>query len=170
MKIKLTKLRKLMDGQILERIKLLSKGLTEEDVAEFGRIMEAIAEGDKTEEDAKFLPNLFLLFDDDWTCDGIIYPLLHAIESFEAIFYTKTFLETLKDSYGHAPESMEWLFIRMINHDLYLEIVRENVYLADKETFLALLDVRELGALKNNASSAERHIRIIAELRALINK
>jgi hypothetical protein len=113
---------------------------------------------------------LFLLFYDDWPCEGIIYPLIHAVESFEAVFYAKTFLETLKDSYNHAPESMEWLFIRMINHDLYLEIIRENVHLADKETFLALLGDRELGALKNNASSAERHIQIIAELRSLINK
>ncbi|MDR0740696.1 MAG: immunity 30 family protein [Puniceicoccales bacterium] len=154
----------MIDKQMLKRIKQLSKGLTEEDVAEFGRIMEAIAEKDKTEEDEKLLPDLFLLFDDAWTSDGIIYPLLHAVESFEVTFYTKTFLKTLKDSYGHAPESMEWLFIGMMNHDLALEVIKENIHLADKETFLALLDFFE-----NDEPLLEYHKQIIAELRVLVN-
>jgi hypothetical protein len=156
----------MIDEQILERIKFLSKGLTEEDVKEFGQIMESSI----SEEDARFLPDLFLLFDDDWTSEGIIYPLLHAVELFEVTFYVKTFLETLKDSYGHAPESMEWLFIRMLNDDSYLKVIKENIHLADKETFLALLDARELGALENNGSSSERQIRTVGGLRALVNK
>jgi hypothetical protein len=154
----------MIDERMLERLKFLSEGLTEEDVAEFGRIMGAIEEGDKTEEDEKFLRDLFLLFNDDWPCPGILYPHIHAVESFEVVFYAKTFLKTLKDSYGRAPESMESLFIRMINHAPSLEVIKENVHLADKETFLALLDFFE------NNEPLEYHKPIIAELRTLVNK
>jgi hypothetical protein len=153
----------MIDEQMLERIKQLSKGLMEEDVAEFGRIMETIAEKDKTEEDEKFLPDLFLLFDDDWPCDGIICPLIHAVESFEDSFYVETFLKGLKDFYNNSKECIEGQFYRIMNHDPSLEILKKNIHLADKKILLVLLDNIE------NDEPLERHKLIITKLKKLVN-
>jgi hypothetical protein len=140
-------------------LKHLSKGLTREDVREFGRILESVSE-----EDAEFLPELFLLFDDDWSCPGVFCPIIHAIESFPCIFYVKTFLKGLKDFYNNSKECIEEQFVKLFNSNPYLETLKENIDLADKETLLRLLDNCE-----NDKYCPERHKSIFAELRRLMN-
>jgi hypothetical protein len=114
--------------------------------------------------DSDAIPLLLRLFKDDNAGEDIaMQRLQHGIESFPISDYIPVLLTELKNIFVKASDSCCCFFYAIFNTEECLDFLKKNVFLADKETFLMLLDNME------NDEPLERHKPIIAELRRLAN-
>jgi hypothetical protein len=114
---------------------------------------------------ADAVPLLLKFVDDNTNCEYTYESWSTWIESFDAEKYIPALLIELKDVFLRAPDHCEYFFYTIFNTTGYLEYLKLNIYLADKETMLILLD-----NIGNDKGCLKEHKPIIKELRELVNK
>ena len=113
-------------------------------------------------QDQEVLSYLIDLFDDECECPGVMYSLVHAIESYPDNIYVEGILRKTHDNIWNYVGWFKRLLYGILNHPNCLGIFRSNIHLAKKETLLKLLD--------SISQESERHREICAELRELLEK
>lgn len=111
-------------------------------------------------QDPEAIPYLLDYLDDDMKCEYTSEEIQNAIESFEDRFYVPCLLKKLKDLLPKAKDLCEYFFWAIFNTPETLEVLKENIHLADKESILTLLDYIQ----------SENKKPIIEKLRRIVNE
>ena len=129
-----------------------------EKLDEFLYILSLIGEAD----DPDYLPFLFTYVSDTSKYEGIYYWLVLVIMGHDSEALIKYLQSSLKDYYQKFPICLCEFYERFLDIPKYLQILKDNVQIADKQTFLDLLNYVE------RYSSDERKT-AINELRKLLD-
>jgi|GEM_PF-4129016 len=136
-----------------KRLKNLVQMKTPDDIKEFEKVIWKLAE----KEDATTLGKLIDLFDDKCPYPEVMYSLVHAIEQVPNELYVSTVLSKIKTGIKDFPFWMDCLVNGIFNHQDCLNIFRQSMHLADKESLLKLFDLMD--------KESPHHKELIAELR-----
>ena len=110
-----------------------------EKLDEFLYILSLIGEAD----DPDYLPFLFTYVSDTPKYEGIYYWLVLVIMGHDSEALIKYFQSSLKDYYQKFPICLCEFYERFLDIPKYLQILKDNVQIADKQTFLDLLNYVE---------------------------
>lgn len=117
----------------LYEIRLLK---TQEECEEFDELLEIL----DNEQNIK-LKNLFKVFDENTDEEGVMFGLVHFVESFEAEEYLKSLLNFLFDMPIHSVYWIEILVKRILNSSDYKAKLIDLVGNQDKKVKLQLADI-----------------------------
>jgi len=90
------------------------------------------------QKDLSILPELYEFFSDEID-DYIIFALIHTVESFPEPKSTQCFLENIEKIYSRSEEWTTVLFLRIINNEKSLKILKDNLHFGNKETLLKII-------------------------------
>ncbi len=137
----------------LEKLKILAKMETPEDIKEFELLSWKLAQTREPD----VLSQLISLFDDNNPYQEIMFGLLHIIETYPNEAYVKAVLRSLKTGLISHPEWTDRMVNRIFNEEDCRNIFHQNLHLADKQTLLQLFDLME--------KESPHHKKLITELR-----
>ena len=135
------------------RLKNLVQMKTPDDIKKFEAVVWKLAE----KEDVTTLSKLIDLFDDKCPFPEVMYSLVHAIEQIPKELYVPTVITKIKTGVKDFPFWIDCLVNRIFNDQNYLNIFRQNMHLADKESLLKLFDLMD--------KESPHHKELITELR-----
>lgn len=91
------------------------------------------------QKDLSILPELYEFFSDE-VDDYIIFALIHTVESFPEPESTQCFLGNIEKIYNRSAEWTTVLFLRIINNEKSLKILKDNQHFGNKETLIKITD------------------------------
>jgi hypothetical protein len=113
-------------------------------------------------QDPESIPIIIQYFDDDSEYGWVMESMSGVIEHFEPFQYVTNLLKNIQLFEEKALEWLSILFNRIFNDNSYLNLFRQNMHLAPKESLLKLFDLMQ--------KESPHHRELIKELRSELEK
>jgi hypothetical protein len=140
---------------IFERLHYLGKHLDEEEkVVEFDSTLASFSGN----HDPQILEGLLSVFDDECPDYGVMYGLVHLVETWPDHIYFSILIKNLNIYIEKAPDWFMVLLYRILNHKKSLDIFRSYMHLASRKTLLKIFDKIQ--------KDSSHHKKLIAQLRS----